>query len=180
VLASALARLQDSSTLFTGGHHAELGLPIPHERIPILMALYGGALFALVTAPPENIDRGVVQEIVRAILHGALPALKGSSEGPEHGQQLNQPGRYVVHGGSDYFGAEWEHEIIIGPGIRSGRARDATWLGPVPWRGHLAAARPRRGRAARGCHGEQERTDECQAPHATFVVELGRSAPTLV
>jgi AcrR family transcriptional regulator len=77
VLASALARLQDSSTLFTGGHHAELGLPIPHERIPILMALYGGALFALVTAPPENIDRGVVQEIVRAILHGALPALKG-------------------------------------------------------------------------------------------------------
>jgi hypothetical protein len=41
------------------------------------MALYGGALFALVTAPPENIDRGVVQDIVRAILHGALPALKG-------------------------------------------------------------------------------------------------------
>lgn len=72
VLASALAGLQDSSTRFTAGHHAELGLPIPRERIPALLALYGGALFTLVTAPPESISKDVVQGVAHTIVHGAL------------------------------------------------------------------------------------------------------------
>ncbi|MGN9841103.1 TetR/AcrR family transcriptional regulator [Nonomuraea sp. H19] len=75
VLASALAGLQDTSTRFTAGHHAELGLPIPRESIPTLIALYGGALFTLVTAPPESISKDVVQGVARAIVHGALPGL---------------------------------------------------------------------------------------------------------
>jgi AcrR family transcriptional regulator len=85
VLASALAGLQDGSTRFTAGHHAQLGLPIPRERIPTLMALYGGALFTLVTAPPESISKDVVQGVVHAIVYGALPdsndALFGESDG---------------------------------------------------------------------------------------------------
>ncbi len=85
-LASALAGLQDSSTRFTAGHHAELGLPIPRERIPTLITLYGGALFSLVTAPPGSISKDVVQGVVRAIVHGALPdsndALLGEPDGP--------------------------------------------------------------------------------------------------
>ncbi|HUR02139.1 MAG TPA: hypothetical protein VM347_06355 [Nonomuraea sp.] len=72
VLASALAGLQDGSTRFTAGHHAELGLPIPRDRIPALIALYGGALFTLVTAPPESISKDVVQGVAHAIVHGAL------------------------------------------------------------------------------------------------------------
>jgi RNA polymerase sigma factor (sigma-70 family) len=71
-LASALAGLQDSSTQFTAGHHAELGLPIPRERVPGLLALYGGALFTLVTAPPESISKDVVQGVAHAIARGAL------------------------------------------------------------------------------------------------------------
>ena len=73
VLAAALAGLQDGSTRFTAGHHAELGLPIPRERVPALIALYGGALFTLVTAPPESISKDAVQGVAHAMVHGAFP-----------------------------------------------------------------------------------------------------------
>ncbi|GIH67905.1 TetR/AcrR family transcriptional regulator [Sphaerimonospora thailandensis] len=76
-LAVALAGLLDGSMRFTAGHHAELGLPIPREKIPILITLYGGALFTLVTAPPEHISKDVVQGIVHAIVDGALSDLNG-------------------------------------------------------------------------------------------------------
>ncbi|GGP11044.1 hypothetical protein GCM10012278_53120 [Nonomuraea glycinis] len=55
------------------GGHARLGgqprLPgrRPHDavgKIPTLIALYGGALFTLVTAPPEIVTRDMVQAIV--------------------------------------------------------------------------------------------------------------------
>lgn len=73
-LASAMAGLQDAATRFTADNHAELGLPIPAEKIPILITLYGGALFTLVTAPPEHISKDAVHSVARAIVHGALPA----------------------------------------------------------------------------------------------------------
>ncbi|GIH29225.1 TetR family transcriptional regulator [Acrocarpospora phusangensis] len=69
-LASALMGLQESSTRFTAGHHDELGLAIPRENIPALIALYGGALFTLVTAPPETITRDAVQRVVNVIVNG--------------------------------------------------------------------------------------------------------------
>ncbi|MGW4668186.1 TetR/AcrR family transcriptional regulator [Streptosporangium sandarakinum] len=69
-LASALARLQDTSLRITAGHHDELGLAIPREKIPALIALYGGALFTLVTAPPGSVGRDVVRNTVRVIVHG--------------------------------------------------------------------------------------------------------------
>jgi hypothetical protein len=71
VLASALTEMTDSSTQFTAGHHLDLGLPIPRDRIPTLIALYAGALYTLVTAPPESISRDAVQALARAIVHGA-------------------------------------------------------------------------------------------------------------
>lgn len=74
VLASALARLQDRASLVTAGHHDKLGLTIARERIPALIALYGGALFALVTAPPGSVNREVVQQVVQVMVHGcAVP-----------------------------------------------------------------------------------------------------------
>ncbi|TMR17701.1 TetR family transcriptional regulator [Nonomuraea turkmeniaca] len=73
VLASALAGMQDTSTAFTAGHHAELGLAIPRECVPTLITLYGGALFTLVTAPPESISEDAVRGVARAIVRGALP-----------------------------------------------------------------------------------------------------------
>ncbi|MBO3750717.1 TetR family transcriptional regulator [Streptosporangiaceae bacterium NEAU-GS5] len=80
-LASALAGLQDASTRFTVGHHQGLGLAVPPERVPVLIALYGGALFTLVTAPPEHIGREAVESIVDAMIHGALPQ---SNNGRSH------------------------------------------------------------------------------------------------
>lgn len=74
-LASALTGLQDTAVRFTADHHADLDLPIPAEAIPTLIALYGGALFTLVTAPPGLIERHAVQGVVRAIVHGAVPDL---------------------------------------------------------------------------------------------------------
>ncbi|MEW9534007.1 TetR/AcrR family transcriptional regulator [Microbispora sp. NPDC049125] len=84
VLATALAGLQDSSMRFTTGHHAELGLSIPRESVSVLVALYGGALFTLVTAPPGSVTREVVQGVVHAMVHGALPGSDGAPpEEPE-------------------------------------------------------------------------------------------------
>ncbi|MFI7538501.1 TetR/AcrR family transcriptional regulator [Streptosporangium sp. NPDC049376] len=69
-LASALAGLGDAAVRITAGQHDKLGLTLPREKIPTLIALYGGALFTLVTAPPETVDRDVVQALVRTILNG--------------------------------------------------------------------------------------------------------------
>jgi AcrR family transcriptional regulator len=72
-LASALAGLQDTTLRVTAGHHGKLGLATPREQIPALVTLYGGALFALVTAPPESISKDVVQNLVQVIVHGLSP-----------------------------------------------------------------------------------------------------------
>lgn len=72
VLAAALAGLQDASFQITAGHHGKLGLAIPRERIPTLIALYGGALFTLVTAPPGIVTRDMVRDMVQAIVYGSL------------------------------------------------------------------------------------------------------------
>ena len=85
-LASALAGLQDTSLQITAGHHDKLGLAIPREKIPALIALYGGALFTLVTAPPGSVSRDVVQGLVQVIVHGcAVP-----DENPETVRQGRQ------------------------------------------------------------------------------------------
>ncbi|MEU1728488.1 TetR family transcriptional regulator [Nonomuraea sp. NPDC005692] len=73
VLAAALAGLSGAAARITAGQHDKLGLPVPRERIPILIALYEGALFTLVTAPPQNVRRDAVQALVRAIMDGCGP-----------------------------------------------------------------------------------------------------------
>lgn len=70
VLASALANLQDTASLLTAGYHDKLGLTIPRERIPALIALYGGALFTLVAAPPGSVSREAVQNVVEVMVYG--------------------------------------------------------------------------------------------------------------
>ncbi len=76
-LASALAALQDTSIHLTAGHHADLDLPIPPEKIPTLITLYGGALFTLVTAPPGHISMQTVHGIAEAIVRGTLTPAEG-------------------------------------------------------------------------------------------------------
>jgi AcrR family transcriptional regulator len=76
-LAAALAGLQEIATGFTAGLHAELGLPIPASAVPILMALYEGALFALLTALPEQATEDAAHTLAHAMVHGALPGWPG-------------------------------------------------------------------------------------------------------
>ncbi len=57
---------------FTAGHHAELGLAVPPERISVLVTLYGGALFTLVSTPPEQLTEHAVRSVARAIVLGTL------------------------------------------------------------------------------------------------------------
>ena len=71
-LAEALAAVVTTSFRFTAGHHAALGLDIPPERIPLLITLYGGVLFTLVTEPSGEIDEPAVRALVDAFVHGAL------------------------------------------------------------------------------------------------------------
>lgn len=71
-LAATLVTLQEDATLFTAGLHARLSLPIPASAVPALIALYGGALFTLLTAPPERIGEETAHALARAIVHGAL------------------------------------------------------------------------------------------------------------
>ncbi|MER5997690.1 TetR family transcriptional regulator [Nonomuraea angiospora] len=81
-LASALASLQDTAVLVTAGHHDQLGLTIPREKIPALIALYGGTLFTLVSAPPGSVSRDVVQNVVQVMVYGCIEdvqARKGQS-----------------------------------------------------------------------------------------------------
>jgi AcrR family transcriptional regulator len=71
-LAEALAQLQRRSIAFTAGHHAAQGLDIPPEAVPALVALFGGALFTLVTSPPGTVTAPMTQSLAAAIVRGAL------------------------------------------------------------------------------------------------------------
>ncbi|RKS78697.1 TetR family transcriptional regulator [Actinomadura pelletieri DSM 43383] len=69
-LAAALAKLQETAVRFTADQHDRLGLKIAHEKVPALIALYGSALFALVSAPPGTVTRPFVKTIVDTMVHG--------------------------------------------------------------------------------------------------------------
>jgi AcrR family transcriptional regulator len=75
-LAAAIDELTAAMTAFTGGHHAELGLGIPPAAIPPMLVMYGGALFALVTGPAEEVTREAVRPLAVAIVEGGLAAAR--------------------------------------------------------------------------------------------------------
>jgi hypothetical protein len=59
---------------FTAGHHTELELGIPPAAVPPMLAMYGGALFALVTGPTGAVTRDAVRPLAVAIVEGGLAA----------------------------------------------------------------------------------------------------------
>jgi DNA-binding transcriptional regulator YbjK len=73
VLAKALEGLQEQGERFTVAHHAALRLAIDPAAVPLLMALYGGVLFTLVTAPDGTaVDAAVTRHLAAGVVHGAL------------------------------------------------------------------------------------------------------------
>lgn len=73
-LAAALGKLTAQLADFTASHHAQLGLTIPPSAVPAMLVMYGGALFALVTGPPELVTEEAVRPLAAAIVHGGLAA----------------------------------------------------------------------------------------------------------
>jgi AcrR family transcriptional regulator len=71
-LADALTGLLHRSVAFTTGHHAALGLAIPPQSVPILVTLYGGALFTLVSSPPDEITPATARDLADAIVRAGL------------------------------------------------------------------------------------------------------------
>jgi len=77
-LAAALAGMQKTATRLTAALHARLSLPIPATAVPTLIALYEGALFTLLAAPPEHATERSARTLAHGIVHGALPGWPAS------------------------------------------------------------------------------------------------------
>ena len=71
-VAEAMDALVTRSETFTGTHHRDIALAVPPERIPLLLTLYGGALFTLVTAPPGTTTRAAAHALAAGLVDGAL------------------------------------------------------------------------------------------------------------
>lgn len=77
-LAAALAGLAADAQRFTAGEHSRLGVRLPEDAVPLLITLYGGALFALTNAPSAP-DRAMVDRVAAAIVTGARAVLETGS-----------------------------------------------------------------------------------------------------
>jgi AcrR family transcriptional regulator len=71
-LREALAGLAGVAATFTTTEHAKLGLTVPSETVPTLIAFYGGALLALVTSPQDP-DPITIRRFATAIVVSAIP-----------------------------------------------------------------------------------------------------------
>ncbi|MBV1853657.1 TetR/AcrR family transcriptional regulator [Catellatospora tritici] len=74
VLAQTLRKLADATALVTQDHHRSLDLGIAPQAVPLLMTLYGGALFTLVTAPVGAVTPDLAHGLAASIVTGALGA----------------------------------------------------------------------------------------------------------
>ena len=70
-LARALEALRDATVAFTKQHHADHDLNIPPAAVATMVALYGGALFSLVTAPEGEVDAAAVRALAETIVRSA-------------------------------------------------------------------------------------------------------------
>lgn len=71
-LADAMCGLIQGTEQFTAAHHAELGLAVPREKVPVLMRMYGGALFTMVSGPPEGTTEEAARLLAAAVVRGVL------------------------------------------------------------------------------------------------------------
>jgi hypothetical protein len=66
---SCIARTTLDATV---AHHRMLGLDSTPAQVKELMTLFGGALFALVTGPPEEVTPEATRILARAMVEGVL------------------------------------------------------------------------------------------------------------
>jgi DNA-binding transcriptional regulator YbjK len=92
-LSEALASVAIATLQATVAHHRALGLQSSPEQVQMLMTLFGGALFALVTAPPELVTEEGANMLARCMVTGVSAELPEPpvSPGPSGGRE--QTGR---------------------------------------------------------------------------------------
>lgn len=71
-LMDALSRLGAVALGATVGHHRGLGLGTSPEQVQTLMTLFGGALFALVTGPPEAVTLERTRQLAHSMVRGTI------------------------------------------------------------------------------------------------------------
>lgn len=71
-LAAVLARLSATALADTTGLHDEMGTGVPEAAVSVLINLYSGTLFNLVTLPADLLDRERVGALAEAMVRGAL------------------------------------------------------------------------------------------------------------
>ncbi|GAA4219139.1 TetR/AcrR family transcriptional regulator [Actinocatenispora rupis] len=71
-LAAAMHDLILGAEQFTARHHDDLDLAVPRDRIPVLLRLYGGALFTMVSGPEQGVTPAVARDLASALVRGAL------------------------------------------------------------------------------------------------------------
>jgi DNA-binding transcriptional regulator YbjK len=74
-LSEALASIAIATLDATVEHHRTLGLQSSPEQVQALMTLFGGALFALVTAPPELVTEEGANMLARCMVSGVSAEL---------------------------------------------------------------------------------------------------------
>ena len=74
-IAAAIAPLQQLSEDATAEHHRRRQLPIPAEATPVLQALYGGALQALLALPREDVTLERANQFARSMIFGVRQAV---------------------------------------------------------------------------------------------------------
>lgn len=69
-VAAAFAPLVQRSQDATAGLHRRQRMPIPPEAVPVLHALYGGAMQALLALPPEQVTLELARHYARVMVLG--------------------------------------------------------------------------------------------------------------
>lgn len=68
----ALSGLATSTLGAAIAHHRALGLESSSEQVQVLITLYGGVLFGLVTAPPGSLTPEIARSLAGRIVAGAM------------------------------------------------------------------------------------------------------------
>ncbi|MFC6883679.1 MULTISPECIES: TetR/AcrR family transcriptional regulator [Actinomadura] len=71
-LGHTLSEISTATLRTTIAHHRALGLETSPEQVRTLTALYSGALFTLVTGPPQPITTETTRTLARTIVNGVL------------------------------------------------------------------------------------------------------------
>ena len=76
-LMQAMGDITQATLEVTIAHHRALGLKTSPEQVHALMTLFGGALFMLVTGPPEAVTPDATLTTARCLVQGVLGAVGG-------------------------------------------------------------------------------------------------------